>query len=118
MGGPTGSITCVGAIYGQTIVGPGTFGVDDSYGPGPLGGATCPQSAGSGYAFYAAPTTGGTVQVKAEFAYTAVGLAGTLVDKAGTAQLSGSFVFIPTQGDCVLTPVTAVTVTGSFILSG
>src|SRR5919197_702206 len=63
--GETGSILCVGSIRGRRGTGPGTWGVDHPYGPGPLGPATCLQSSATGGKFfYTVPTASGPLHVE------------------------------------------------------
>jgi hypothetical protein len=117
-GGETGSITCLGAINGRQVTGQGTWGVAHSYGPGPLGPATCLQSSGTGTYFYTVPTAGGPLHVVGSLSYTALGLVGTFAGKADTSSMSGVFQFVPIKGDCITTPVTAIAIMGQFVQHG
>ncbi len=109
--GQTSAMDCVGDIHGQRVTGPGTWGIEHSYGPGPLGGATCAQSAGSGRYFYTIPTAGGVIHVEGIMSYMAVGPGGTASGDAGTSHFTARFQFRPVAGDCVTSPLTAAAVT-------
>jgi hypothetical protein len=93
--------------------------VEHPYGRGPLGDATCLQSAsGLGGKFsYTIPTERGPVHVHGAFAYTAVGPGGTISGQAGRIRFSGVFQFQPEKGDCITSPVTVVSVEGEFVQS-
>jgi hypothetical protein len=110
-GGQTAPMNCVGDIHGQRVTDPGTWGIEHAYGPGPLGGATCAQSSGSGRYFYTIPTAGGVVHVEGALSYTAMGPGGTATGDAGTSHFTARFQFRPMAGDCVTRPLTAATVT-------
>jgi hypothetical protein len=116
--GETGRIDCVGSVEGKQVTGPGTWGVNHSYGPGPLGNPTCLQSSGSGTYFYTVPTLQGSVHVVGIFTYTALGPGGTFSGKASTTSMSGTFQFVPTAGNCLTDPVTAILIAGAFAQTG
>jgi hypothetical protein len=117
--GETGVINCVGSINGHEVTGPGTWGVDHPIGPGPLGEATCLQSSAAGGKFlYTVPTRHGQLHVEGALAYTHVGTGGTISGQADAITFSGTFRFQPKAGNCVTTPVTAVTVEGNFMQVG
>ncbi len=63
--------------------GPGTWGVAHSYGPGPIGAATCLQSSGTGTYSFTIPASGGPLHVVGSLSYMALGLAGPSRDLRG-----------------------------------
>ena len=106
--GHTGTIICVGTVKGHLVTGPGTFGKE-----GVVEGS-CLAGTGSGTMSVRVPTTGGVKQV--EFSFTMVTGPG-LGFKFGNALFGPlTFLFVPSAGDCIITPVTEITVLGQFAL--
>jgi hypothetical protein len=98
--GPTGTITCVGSVRGHAVTGPGTFGEQ-----GTIRG-TCTSGSGEALFVMTIPTDGGPATVILPAVFTTVGTVGL----RPTGTFPGGFVAVPTQGDCVTTPVTQIAV--------
>ena len=101
--GETGTINCVGKIFGHTVTGPGTFGFE-----GTLTNSSCLYHEGSGTAFFTVPTDAGPVHVSGGGFYNvALGILG--IDHAthdGGLVFDGSYVLFPVKGNCITEPVT------------
>jgi hypothetical protein len=101
--GETGTINCVGEIFGHTVTGPGTFGFE-----GTLTNSSCLYHEGSGTAFFTVPTDAGPVHVSGGGFYNvALGVLG--IDHAthdGGLVFDGSYVLFPVKGNCITEPVT------------
>ncbi len=98
--GETGTITCIGQVNGNTVTGTGTFGEVGTF------RGTCASGNGSATFSFTVPTTAGpaTFSVPVTFTYAAgVGL-------SSSAVFPGTFVVVPTAGDCLLTPVSRIAV--------
>jgi hypothetical protein len=98
--GPTGTITCVGSVRGHAVTGPGTFGEQ-----GTISG-TCASGSGEAIFVMTIPTEGGPATLVVPAVFTTVGTVGL----RPTGTFPGGFVAVPTQGDCVTTPVTQIAV--------
>jgi hypothetical protein len=106
--GRTGTVLCVGTVDGALVTGPGTFGKHGVF----VG--SCLAGEGSGKISVAIPTTAGVKHV--EFPFTMVTGPG-LGFKFGDSLFGPlTFLFTPSKGTCVLTPVTEITVAGQFSL--
>jgi hypothetical protein len=98
--GQTGTITCVGSVAGHAVTGPGTFGEQGT------ASGTCASGSGTAIFSMTIPTDGGPVTLTMPAAFTfAAG-----IGFRPTGSFPGGFVFAPTRGDCVLTPVTQIAV--------
>jgi hypothetical protein len=106
-GGKTGSIKCVGSVNGHAVTGPGTIG-DKGIAQG-----TCASGSISGVLSMTIPTVAGPVNLEIP----AVGTFAAGVGLRPTGQFPGGFVFVPTRGNCVLTPATEIAVVVHGILS-
>lgn len=111
-GGETGSVDCVGLVYGQEVLGAGTFGFEGQYGTGPSGGDTCSEGQGVGTFSMHIPTSLGIIHVRGTFTEQFVGNGGQFAGQAPVMEVSCLYEFRPTQGDCVTTPARAETLTG------
>jgi hypothetical protein len=100
--GETGTISCVGDIFGHTVTGPGTFGFE-----GVLTNSSCLSHQGSGTALFTVPTEVGPVHVSGGGFYNvALGVLG--IDHAthdGGLVFDGSYVLLPVKGNCITEPV-------------
>lgn len=105
---PPGSLTCVGAVDGSPAKGPGTFRKRGTF------EGSCISGKASGRLVVDVLTSDGWKSVKTDFfMVTGPGLA----FKFGESLLGPlTMVFVPTQGDCVLTPVPRITAVGEFSL--
>ena len=99
-GGETATVTCIGSVNGAAVTGPGTYGEQ-----GVIENGNC--ATGSGEGTYSAhiPTTAGMQHVKGTFDLTYVGFIGTETGPNITA----TFEYIPTEGNCLTTPLTGFT---------
>lgn len=102
-GGETGSITCEGTIYGHSVTGPGSFGFEGHYRAG-----DCLSHNGSGTSFFTVPTDAGPVHVAGgTFRESRIGLNGAArASHAGGIHFVGTYVVVPTQGNCITTVLT------------
>ena len=109
-GGERGSITCIGKIAGHRVTGPGSVGLDETYTR-----ASCLSHVGTGTVRVTLPTTAGVMRMvgNATSRRTALVLRAEVRFPAG--RFSGIGAAIPTQGNCLLTPLrrALITVTGS-----
>lgn len=109
-GGERGSITCIGKIAGHRVTGPGSVALDESYTR-----ASCLSHVGTGTVRVTLPTTAGVMRMvgSATSRRTALVLRAEVRFPAG--RFSGIGAAIPTQGNCLLTPLrrALITVTGS-----
>ncbi|HKN39087.1 MAG TPA: hypothetical protein VJ456_08275 [Acidimicrobiia bacterium] len=111
-GGETGTVDCVGLVFGQEVLGAGTFGFEGEYGTGPSGGDTCSDGQGRGTFSMHVPTSLGRVHAQGTFTEAFVGNGGQFVGQGPVMEISCLYEFRPTQGDCVTTPARAETMTG------
>lgn len=113
--GETGTINCVGKIFGHTVTGPGTFGFE-----GTLTNSSCLYHEGSGTAFFTVPTDAGPVHVSGGgFTVVALGVLGIdHVTHDGGLVFDGSYVLFPVKGNCITEPVTEAHVLMSGHLRG
>ena len=93
--GPS-SFDCQGTVNGQPVTGPGTI-VES----GPFDGS-CSHGSGSGVLTITIPTAKGTVHLDVPITFSWMGGAGV----ASAPGMTAVFEFMPTEGDCVSTPVT------------
>ena len=112
-GGETGSIICTGDIDGHRVTGPGTVGLDETYARG-----DCLSHVGTGTVRASIPTTAGVVHLVGAATSRRTALALVAEAQFPGASYSGVGVAIPTQGDCVLTPMRRALLTVSGMLSG
>ncbi len=117
-GGETGTIDCVGAVFGQPVVGAGTFGFEGEYGTGPSGGDTCSDGAGRGTYSLHLPTPFGVVHEVGTFTEAFAGNAGQMTGSGPVMTITCLYQFRPTEGDCVTTPARAETLTGQGAIAG
>jgi hypothetical protein len=106
--GPTGTVNCLGTVEGSPTTGPCTFAKEGRVEGSILG------AKGDGRISVHCPTTGGPENVN--FAFTMVTGPG-LGFKFGESLFGPlTFVFHPTEGDGVTSPVTRISVVGAFLL--
>ena len=105
---PPGSLTCVGTVDGSPATGPGTFRKRGTF------EGSCIAGKASGRLIVDILTSDGWKSVKSDFfMVTGPGLA----FKFGESLLGPlTMVFLPIEGDCVLTPVSRIAVVGEFSL--
>ena len=111
-GGQTGSVRCVGRIGGARITGPGKGGIVYAYSNG-----TCVSHVGAGTATWSIPTEAGAKTIG-----NAVGPAHR-AERPRRGALPGCRrrscgLLVPLQGDCVLTPLSKVSVVVAGTLAG
>lgn len=102
--GETGTINCVGKIFGHTVTGPGTFGFE-----GTLTNSSCLTHQGSGTGFFTVPTDAGPVHVSGGgFTIAGLGVLGSgHATHDGGLVFDESYVLFPLKGNCITEPVTA-----------
>lgn len=115
-GGETGTVECQGMANGEQPTGPGTLGIQGSYGTGP-GGGTCAQDSGSGDFSATIPTTAGATEFVGTFVFAHSGPTGAFSATLGSIRLTGTIELVPTDGYCVDSPARAAQVTGRGALS-
>lgn len=110
-GGQTGTVTCIGRLYGQRITGSGTMGFEETY----TAGAGCLSDQSSGRLTTTLPTTGGPIQITGALTGHRLGLVQFVDIAFAQARYSGIGPLVLTKGSCLLTPLTRalVTVTGT-----
>lgn len=113
--GETGTITCVGKIFGHTVTGPGTFGFE-----GTLTNSSCLTHQGSGTSFFTVPTDAGPVHVSGGgFTIAGLGVLGSgHATHDGGLAFDDSYVLFPLKGNCITEPVTEAHVLMSGHLRG
>lgn len=114
--GETGSAQCDGPVNGHAPTGPGTFGFEGTY-----AGVTCLSGGdGKGSVLLTVPTAAGPQRVKEPIDYQFGPAHGDPPGVGGWVgrRTTGRFVVLPTEGDCVLAPVTRLHGTGSFTVAG
>jgi hypothetical protein len=79
---------------------------------------TCLSDHGSGTYFFTVPTDAGPVHFAGTYTESSVGPIGHIAGSHPGARLMGDFVFHPTQGDCVSTPVTEALLYGVGVWTG
>ncbi len=107
-GGERGTMDCEGVYRGRKVTGPGTLGIEGRYGESTPGGDSCLLEAGSGRYFFTLPTEGGSVKEQGTFQQRMFNRQGDVKASSAERQTSwmGEFIFIPTKGNCVTSPVT------------
>ncbi len=98
--GETGTITCIGAVNGHQVTGTGTFGEVGSF------QGTCASGFGSATFSFSIPTTAGPAAFSVPVTFTYAAGAGL----TSSAVFPGTFVVVPTAGNCLITPVTTIAV--------
>lgn len=105
-----GLMECTGVLRGQEVGGPGSLSLRGTYGETSDAGDTCHLEGGRGRYSLTLPTTGGAVREEGTFAEvlgpTREGAISAVSDD-GETKWTGRFDFLPMQGDCLLTPITA-----------
>lgn len=100
--GETGSIHCEGTIHGHTVTGPGSFGFD-----GTLTDSSCLSHSGSGTSYFTVPTDAGPLHIAGGgFTIKGLGVFGSVEATHADVHFTGSYVLLPTRGNCVTDPVT------------
>ena len=114
-----GTFECHGPINGKDPSGPGTVSETGHYGT--KDPDTC-QGGGEGDGVFslAIPTSGGEQKFSAAFTFTYGDLStkgGIVSGKFQGEGISGTFEVTPTEGDCVVKPITKIHTTDDFVLS-
>ncbi len=108
-----GPIECAGMLQGREVTGLGALGITGNYGQSSEAGDTCSLMMATGTYTLTLPTGRGPVSEKGNFAEvlgpTREGSFSAVSDSR--ENWAGKFKFSSTQGDCVLTPITAARVT-------
>lgn len=98
--GETGSVHCTGKLGGHAVTGPGSAGLEGSH----IG--DCVSDSGSGRYFMTVPTESGPKHFEGTFNESRMGLNGLVEGSEPGARFRGTYVVVPTRGDCVSTPIT------------
>lgn len=106
--GPTGTVECSGEVEGEAITGTGTFAKAGLF------EGTCLSGTGAGRIQITVPTTGGPKHLDITFTMTTGPGIGFKYSDSFAGPLT--FVFVPVEGNCVLSPVTRIAVFGTFTL--
>lgn len=106
--GPTGTVECLGNVEGEAVTGTGTFAKEGRF------EGTCLSGTGAGNIQVTLPTTGGPKHVEIPFTMTTGPGIGFKYSDYFAGPLT--FVFVPVEGDCLLSPVTRIAVFGTFTL--
>ncbi len=114
-----GAVECVGMLQGQELSGPGSLSLAGNYGQSSDAGDTCSLVLGTGTYALRLPTRGGAVSEKGKFAEVlGPTREGSFSAVSEDRKWGGSFDFSPTQGDCLLAPITAAQMTLKFETGG
>lgn len=108
--GETGSITCIGKIGGHRVTGRGSVGLDETYTRG-----SCLSHVGTGTVRVSLPTSAGVKHMVGAATSRRSGLGLLAEVRFRDARFRGVGVAVPTQGNCLLTPLrrALITVSGS-----
>lgn len=108
--GQTGSINCAGTLRGHRITGRGSIGFDAVY-----TAATCSSEVSSGTVRVTLPTSGGIKHLVGALTVRRTALVVSVGVRFPNARFSGIGVAIPTQGNCLITPMrqALITIAGS-----
>lgn len=112
-GGQTGSVRCVGRIGGARITGPGKGGIVYAYSNG-----TCVSHVGAGTATWSIPTEAGAKTLIGTLSVRRIGLSVLAEVRFPDAVAGLAGLLVPLQGDCVLTPLSKVSVAVAGTLAG
>jgi hypothetical protein len=115
-GGETGTVACVGVMFGQEVLGPGTFGFVGQYGAAPAQGDTCEGGQGQGLFSFHIPTSLGLVHAEIPFTESFVGNAGQFFGAGPVADVSCLYQMRPTEGDCLTSPARRESLTGQGVI--
>jgi hypothetical protein len=112
-GGQTGTLICAGTEYGHRITGPGTLGVVEAY----KTDAGCLSDSSTGQVTATLPTTGGTIRIVGALTEHRLGLVATIGIAFPQARFDGVAAIAPTDGLCLLSPLTQalVSTSGTFL---
>ncbi len=114
-----GAVECVGMLQGQQVSGPGSLSLTGNYGQSSDAGDTCSLVLGTGTYSLRLPTRQGTVSETGRFAEVLGPTGeGSFSAVSEDRKWGGSFDFSPTQGDCLLAPITAAQITLKFEAGG
>jgi hypothetical protein len=108
--GETGTLPCVGRLYGHPITGPGTFAVEETYTQ-----AACLSDRSTGRVTITIPTTGGPTHITGALTGRRLGLLEFVEIAFPNARFHGTGPVLPTLGDCLISPITRalVSITGT-----
>jgi hypothetical protein len=112
-GGQTGTLICTGTEYGHRITGPGTLGVVETY----TTDAGCLSDTSTGQVTASLPTSAGTIRIVGALTEHRLGLIASIDIAFPAARFSGAAVIAPTDGLCLLSPLTEalVSTSGAFL---
>ncbi|MDQ4131605.1 MAG: hypothetical protein M3133_11570 [Actinomycetota bacterium] len=114
-----GAVECVGMLQGQQLTGPGSLSLAGNYGQSSDAGDTCTLVLGTGTYALRLPTRPGAVSETGRFAEVlGPTREGSFSAVSEDRKWGGSFDFSPTQGDCLLAPITAAQITLKFEAGG
>jgi len=110
-GGQTGTMTCLGTLDGHQITGLGSFGAQETY----TTGGACLTDTSSGQVSATFPTTGGPVTIVGSLSARRLALIESIEIDFPQSHFSGMAIVVPTDGNCLLSPLrhALVSVTGS-----
>ncbi|MFN2555602.1 MAG: hypothetical protein ABR592_01805 [Nitriliruptorales bacterium] len=110
-----GLVECAGMLQGHEVSGPGSLSLAGNYGQSSDAGDTCSLVLGTGTYSLTLPTRRGSVSEKGEFAEVlGPTRQGSFSAVSEERKWTGDFDFSPTQGDCLLAPITAAQITLKF----
>jgi hypothetical protein len=109
--GETGTQVCIGTLYGHRITGPGTVGVEEHI------TGSCLSDTSAGTVSVTLPTTAGIVHLAGALQAHRLGLVQFVDIAFPDARFTGMGPGAPTRGDCLLRPITQVTVSLTGTLS-
>ncbi len=110
--GETGTLSCTGSINGKTITGPGSVGFDATY-----TNSTCAAVNGGGTWFFTVPTSGGPVHREGPYSGPAIGPVIPFQGWFADGYATGAGPVMPTQGDCLLSPLTKANLTAAIVMT-
>lgn len=113
-GGQTGTLLCAGTAYGHRITGPGTLGVEETY----TTDAGCLSDTSTGEVTATLPTTVGPIRIVGGLTEQRLGLLAAIDIAFPQANFTGTALIAPTEGLCLLVPLTQALVSTSGTLLG
>jgi hypothetical protein len=113
-GGQTGKMVCLGTLDGHQITGPGTFSAEENY----TSGAACLTDTSNGQVSATFPTTDGPISITGALQARRVGLVESIGIQFPGSQFGGGAIDVPTDGNCLIGPLTRVLVSVTGTLAG
>jgi hypothetical protein len=110
--GPTGTVSCVGEIGGDQVMGPGTGALLYAYSNG-----TCVAHVGLGTVNWTIPTAAGPTHLTGTLSVRRIGVSVLAEVRFSDARADLAGALVPLEGDCVLAPLrkVRVMVAGAFL---